>query len=94
MADNLFGSQLEDLAVGADVTLQSLIMMKVFKGKSSYLASLLSGESRVPVAELFVRNIGIQSQLLALPQIDLGMVIAIGGKNLPLKVVRFVADAL
>jgi len=58
------------------------------------LASLLGGESRVPVTELPVRNIGIQSQLLALLQIDLSMIIAVGGEGLFLKVICPMAEAL
>jgi hypothetical protein len=58
------------------------------------LLPLLDGESWVPVPELSVGNIGVQSQLLALLQINLCVVITVSGKNLLLQVIRFMAKAM
>jgi len=48
----------------------------------------------VPSPEIDVRDISIQVQLLAFPQIGVAVVVGVGGENFSSKVLRTVAQAL
>jgi hypothetical protein len=91
-----FGYPPQSFSLGAQVVIAGLLVGKILSGKPLPPGPVpsLCGIAGIPPAEIDVRDISIQAQLLAFAQIGVAVIVGVGGEDFSRTVLLTVPQAL